>query len=43
MGLTFIEPRNMKVRLNKIHWNRMPENYSAHRGPSQTRHRSVME
>lgn len=34
MGLTFIEPQNMKVRPNKIHWNRTPKNDSAHRGPS---------
>ena len=43
MGLTFIEPRNMTVRPNQIHWNGTPENDSAHRGPSQTRHRSAME
>jgi hypothetical protein len=42
-GLTFIEPWNMKVRPNKIHWNCTPENDSAHRGSSQVRHRSVME
>lgn len=44
MGLTFIEPRNLKkVRPNKIHWNGTSEKDSAHRRPSQTWHRSVVE